>query len=83
MIDKINAAIAQYFEQNPEATRVPAKDLMPSFIAAGIFKKDHRKGYPIREVLRELDFSKRLHEIPTATPERNEKDTYWYFERKE
>lgn len=36
-IPKINKVIASYFEKNPSVTKVPAKELMPYFIAAEIF----------------------------------------------
>ncbi|MEI8047982.1 MAG: hypothetical protein WCI92_11430 [Bacteroidota bacterium] len=78
-IDSINRVIEAYFEKNTSVTIVPAKELMPAFIEAGIFTKDHKKGLPIRQILRELDRDKQLQLIPFVHPERKEKDTYWYF----
>lgn len=49
-IQAINKAIAEYFDLNRDLTVVPAKDLMPTFIAAGIFSKDEKKGLPIRKL---------------------------------
>jgi len=62
-LTQINKVINDYFEQSTSITTIPAKDLMPNFIKAGIFTKDHRNGLPIRNVLRELDRSNSLHLI--------------------
>lgn len=78
-IKKINEVIGQYFETNKDSQKVPAKNLMPQFIKAGIFIKDHRRGLPIREILRELDSQNELSRIPYVFPERKTKNTYWYF----
>lgn len=78
-IPQINQVIASYFKNNPSVTEVQAKELMSHFIAAGIFNKNHRDGLPIRKILRELDESNKLHLIPYVFPERNAKNTYWYF----
>lgn len=78
-INSINRVIEVYFEKNTSVTIIPAKDLMPAFIEAGIFVTDHKKGLPIRKILRELDRDNKLHLIPFVHPERKEKDTYWYF----
>lgn len=78
-IDEINRIIEEYFVNNPTATIVPVKALMPSFIQAGIFTKDRKNGAPIRSILKELDSSNRLDQIPTVHPERHEDATYWYF----
>lgn len=79
VVDKINKEIETYFSNNTELTIVPVKELMPAFIKAGIFKKDYRKGQPIRQILRELDESTQLQKIPFVFAERNEATTYWYF----
>ena len=78
-IDKINKVIEEYFTTNASLTIVPVKELMSSFIKAGIFVKDIKKGLPIRLVLRELDESKQLDLIPCAYAERHGEHTYWYF----
>ena len=39
-IPRINQVIASYFEKNPSVTKVQAKELMPYFIADGIFDKN-------------------------------------------
>lgn len=83
MISKINNVIKGYFEFNPQILKVRAKDLMPYFIKAGIFNKDHRNGKPIRDVLRDLDENNQLGMIPYVFPERKAKNTNWFFKRLE
>ena len=78
-IRQINQLIGKYFEEKKDVQKVPAKNLMPLFIKAGIFAKDHRGGLPIREILRELDAENDLNRIPYVLPERKTKNTYWYF----
>jgi len=78
-IDKINTVIQAYFEQNTTISKVKAKDLMPNFIDAGIFKKDEKHGLPIRNFLRDLDRELNLKCIPYVYAERIEKMTNWYF----
>lgn len=79
-IAKINQVIKEYFEKNRSINTVPAKDLMPQFIQAGIFAKDHRNGLPIRNVLRELDRANALHLIPYVRAERKVVNTNWFFD---
>jgi len=82
IIPQINAVIKQYFDSNPSVSMIPAKDLMPEFIKAGVFAKDHRNGLPIRKVLRELDAINALYRIPYVMPVRKTKNTFWFFVRK-
>ena len=81
-VSKINNVIKQFFDQNPSIDKIPVKDLMPEFIKAGVFIKDHRNGLPIRKVLRELDEENELDRIPYVLPERKMKNTFWYFVRR-
>ncbi len=80
-IEKINEVIAQYFEENNTVDWIPAKEIMPALIAAGVFTKDVRKGLPLRKVLRGLDNNAALEQIPLAYAERRSENTYWYFVR--
>lgn len=80
-ISEINRVIAQYFATNKSEQIVPAKDLMPYFIRAGIFTKDDKNGKPIREILRKLDAANELHRIPTVVAERKTQNTNWFFGR--
>ena len=80
-IKLINQVVNEYFEKNGVNEVVAAKDLMPDFIKAGVFTKDHKKGLPIRKVLRAIDEQNTLDQIPLAYPDRKEKNTVWYFLR--
>lgn len=75
----INQVIQAYFKGNPSLKVIPAKDLMPQFIKAGIFVKDQKNGKPIREVLRDLDRKNHLNAIPFTVAERKLKTTNWFF----
>lgn len=80
LINRINSTIKDYFEKKPAVRTIPAKDLMPEFIKAGIFAKDYRDGLPIRNVLRELDRSYDLMRIPFVRAERKRINTFWFFD---
>jgi hypothetical protein len=76
---QINKVVKSYFEKNKDVGMLPAKDLMPEFIEAGIFVKDHRNGKPIRQVLRDLKATNQLHLIPFAHGVQKTKNTSWFF----
>lgn len=78
-ISRINQILSVYFEKYPEISKVPAKDLMPLFIEAGIFDKNYKDGLPIRNLLRELDKKGQHNRIPYLYFERKNKNTNWYF----
>lgn len=78
-IAKINEVIAAYFTAHPSVDWIPAKDIMPELIKAGVFRKDEKSGLPLRKVLRALDEKEALDQIPFVHPERLEKNTYWYL----
>jgi hypothetical protein len=78
-INKINTVVQNYFTTYPSIDKIPAKDLMPNFIKAGIFDKDHRAGLPIRKLVRDLDEKKQLALIPSILAERKKVNTNWYF----
>ena len=81
-IARINEVVTDYFKNNPSVNKIPAMNLMPEFIKAGIFNKDYeRKGLPIRNLLQELDRNNELDKIPSLLPERKPINTYWYFQR--
>ena len=81
-IERINKVVSDYFASHASVDKIPAKDLMEEFIAAGIFKADHRNGLPIRNLLRELKSQGRLSELPNVEPESKGRNTYWYFVRR-
>lgn len=78
---QINKVLHSYFEENKSVKIIPAKDMMPYFILAGIFPKDTKNGLPIRNVLRRLDANNQLHLIPFVYAERNATNTNWFFQR--
>lgn len=81
-IARINEVVTDYFKNNLSVNEIPAMNLMPEFIKAGIFNKDYeRKGLPIRNLLRKLDNKNELNEIPSLLSERKPINTYWYFQR--
>lgn len=80
-IAKINEVITQYFDTNPTIDWIPVKTIMPALVAAGIFEKDVKKGFPMRKVLRRLDQKSELSKIPTVHAERKKENTYWYLVR--
>ena len=79
-INKINVVIDKFFLNSPEIVQIRSKDLMPEFIAAGIFPKNHRDGLPIRDLLRTLDTNHQLHLIPSVFADRKLKNVNWYFQ---
>jgi len=79
IINKINDTICEFFNKNPHVNSIRAKELMPYFIEAGVFAKDHKEGLPIRDLLRVLDELNKLYLIPYIYPERKIKNTFWYF----
>ena len=56
-----------------------AKDLMTLFITKEIFTKDHQEGFPIRELLRNLEVDKNLKLFPQAHFMQKEQNKNWYF----
>ena len=80
-ITQINLVLKEYFALNKTVRIVPAKDMMPYFILAGIFPADHSNGTPIRALLRKLDAANKLRRIPFAVAERKIKNTSWFFRK--
>jgi len=77
----INSTVEDYFSKNKSVILVPAKDLMPEFISAGIFISDSKNGLPIRKVLRDLDKKNSLHLVPQVYADRKTANVNWYFQR--
>lgn len=67
-IARINKVVTDYFSKNPEEEEISAKDLMPEFVEAGIWKKSHASY--LRKLLRVLDRRNELYKIPFVFPER-------------
>ena len=79
--NQINQVLQSYFEENKSVKIIPAKDMMPYFILAGVFTKDEKNGFPVRNVLRRLDKNNQLHLIPYVYAERKNVNTNWFFQR--
>lgn len=75
---RIKRAVNEYFEKTTE-TKVQAKELMNLFIEKGIFKHNHKDGFPIRNFLAHLEEEKHLHLIPQAHFEQKDINENWYF----
>ncbi len=80
-IGRIDQVVRDYFELNPSVTEIAAKDLMKVFIEKGIFLKDHRNGFPIRSLLRELDTAGKMAFIKHCKVVRKDINRNWYFEK--
>jgi hypothetical protein len=76
---QINLVLKDYFELNTSVKKIPAKDLMPYFVLAGIFKKDQKNGLPIRNLITKLDENRQLNLIPYLFADRKTVYTKWYF----
>lgn len=79
-IEKINQTIEAWFKKNPSVKKVEAKDLMLDFIKSGVFAKDRKEGLPIRDILRKLEKSDQLNQIPYVLPRQRLYDR-WFFIR--
>lgn len=78
-IGRIDQIVRDYFLAHPSLTEIPAKDLMPLFIEKDIFTTNHRNDLPIREILRELDSTNKLHLLKHVKVARKLKNRGWYF----
>lgn len=78
-IEIINDTLKKYFANPSNPREVPAKDLMPEFIKAGVFTADRKGGLPIRSLLRDLDSANMLPIIPYALADRKQVNVRWYF----
>ncbi len=52
---------------------------MPLLVEEGFFKQDHREGFPLRELLRELERVSKLYLIPQVSFEQKNQNKYWFF----
>ncbi|MFL0354748.1 hypothetical protein [Xanthomarina sp. GH4-25] len=77
-IVKMGYVIQNYLEKTKLVDAKP-KDLMPTLIEKGYFKKDHSEGLPLRNVLRDLDEVNLLYLLPQVRVERKETNRFWFF----
>lgn len=77
---RIDQIVRDYFTNNPNIVEIVAKDLMPLFVARGIFAKDYsRPGLPIRNLLRQLDAEGKLSLLKHCKVVRHATNRSWYF----
>jgi hypothetical protein len=81
-LTQINLVLKDYFDLNSNVKIVPAKNLMPYFVLAGIFSKDEKNGLPIHYLLKKLESKNQLKFVPFATAIKKEVYTKWVFENK-
>lgn len=79
-IIKMGYAIQAYLEKE-KLIEAKSKDIMPILVEKGFFKKDHREGLPLREILRELDSRNELYLLPQVRADRKEKNVSWFFNK--
>jgi hypothetical protein len=79
-IGRIDQVVRDYFESNPSIPEIPAKNLMYKFVEKGVFFKEAR-GLPIRNLLRQLDATGKLHLIKHCKVVRHTVNRNWYFVR--
>lgn len=77
-IIKMGYVIQAYLEKEKLVDAKP-KDLMPILIEKGFFKKDHREGLPLREILRDLDARNELYLLPQVRVDRKEVNVSWFL----
>lgn len=77
-IVKMGYVIQSYLETHKLVDAKP-KDLMPVLIEKGYFKKDHRDGLPLRNILRDLDQRDLLYLLPQVRVERKVTNRLWFF----
>jgi hypothetical protein len=80
-IARIDQVVNDYFQQHPAMKEVAAKELMPNFIAQGVFFKDQKRGAAIRDLLRRLNSDGKLHLLRYCKVVRKEVNKNWYFVR--
>lgn len=78
---RINESVDAYFQAHTDIQWFAAKRIMPDLVKKGVFSRDIKNGMPLRQVLRALDSSGQLEQIPRAHGERFGLDIYWYFVR--
>lgn len=78
-ITQINLVLKDYFDLNKNVKIVPAKNMMPYFVLAGIFSKDEKNGLPIHYLLKKLSTLNQLSNIPYAFDEKKAVYTKWFF----
>ncbi len=76
---QINLVLKDYFDLNKNVKNIPAKNMMPYFVLAGIFSKNEKNGLPIHYLLKKLEEQNQLKIIPFAVAEKRNVYTKWFF----
>ncbi|NDP21841.1 MAG: hypothetical protein GZ091_12290 [Paludibacter sp.] len=71
--------VIQEFLKKDKIVDATPKDLMSILLEKGFFKKDHREGLSLREILRELDSRNELYLLPQVRADRKEINVSWFF----
>mgnify|MGYP003624800112 CR=1 FL=1 len=79
-IVKVGYAIQGYLEKTGINSAKPA-ELMEPLMKLGSFNLDHRKGLPLRKVLRDLNENDKLYLLPQVQMELKTQNIWWSFER--
>ena len=75
---KVDAQIIRYFEEIGVESAAP-NELMPYLVRHGAFPRDHREGYPLRELCRRLYSAGRFSLMTTAHFDQKARNKSWYF----
>jgi hypothetical protein len=75
---EVNAIILRYIEETGSDMAKP-KDLMPFLVKHGAFSKDHREGFPLRKLCRDLHAAGKLSVMTSAHFDQKAKNKSWYF----
>jgi len=75
---RMGHSIQVYLTEN-KLEKAKPKDLMPWLIQQGFFSFDHREGLPLRDVLREINWTNKLYLLPNLIAEKKIKNTFWTF----
>lgn len=78
-ITQINLILKDYFDLNKNVKIIPAKNMMPYFVLAGIFSKNDKNGLPIHYLLKKLKKLNQLSNIPYTFAEKKAVYTKWFF----
>lgn len=81
-LTQINLILKDYFDLNKNVKKIPAKNMMPYFVLAGIFTKNEKNGLPIHYLLKKLEANEKLNFVPFAKAIKKEVYTKWVFENK-
>ncbi len=80
-VQVINQAVDLFFRRNTALDVATPKDLLPILVELDFFTKEQIAGWPLRQLLDQLDKEGAIKQIPTIKPVRKKNETYWFFVR--